>query len=273
MMSLEVLKDTPPWDWPDDAGASLLAVLRNGGAAESDRLLAAELAGELVVINDDMARALVAIIGSGDSSDDLRSTAAIALGPAFEVAYTIGFDDPGEAALSEETFIQIGGTLRELCQDAQVPEKVRRSILEASVRAPEDWHTETILRAYSSGSAAWRRTAVFCMRWVPGFDEQILEALRSEDSAALYQAVCASGNWELAAAWTRVAALVASDQTDKQLRLVAIDAAATIRPREALDILGDLTDSDDEEIAAAAFEAVVTAEAQLEPDLDDDEEA
>jgi hypothetical protein len=110
------------------------------------------------------------------------------------------------------------------------------------------------------------------MRFVPGFDKQILEALDSEDSAARYQAVCASGNWEVGAAWTPVAALVATDQAGKQLRLAAIDAAASIRPQEAMAVLGDLTDSDDEDIAAAAFEALAMAEAQLEAELDDDEE-
>jgi hypothetical protein len=50
--------------------------------------------------------------------------------------------------------------------------KVRRRVLEASVRAPQDWHQEAIREAYSSGDESWRLTAVFCMRFVRGFKDQ-----------------------------------------------------------------------------------------------------
>jgi hypothetical protein len=52
-------------------------------------------------------------------------------------------------------------------------------VLEASVRAPQDWHLDAIREAYSSTDEAWSLTAVFCMRFVRGFNEQILEALES----------------------------------------------------------------------------------------------
>lgn len=41
--------------------------------------------------------------------------------------------------------------------------------------------------------------------------------------------------------------------TDKELRIAAIDAVAAIRPLEAGDILGSLSDSDDEEIVEATI--------------------
>src|SRR5207247_7366369 len=44
-MNLTVLKDTPPWEWPAGTGKMLLDILRDDRAAESDLLLAAELAG------------------------------------------------------------------------------------------------------------------------------------------------------------------------------------------------------------------------------------
>jgi hypothetical protein len=91
----------------------------------------------------------------------------------------------------------------------------------------------------------WRLTAVFCMRFVRGFDEQILEALDSRNPDIHYEAVCAAGAWEVDAAWPHIAALVTSGETDKPLLLAAIEAVASIRPREAAEILDDLTDSDD----------------------------
>ena len=54
-MDLTRLARTPSWEWPPNGGNTLLAVLDDGQADESDRLLAGELAGEVVVINDDPA--------------------------------------------------------------------------------------------------------------------------------------------------------------------------------------------------------------------------
>jgi hypothetical protein len=148
---------------------------------------------------------------------------------------------------------------------------VRQRILEASVRAPQAWHRAAIRAAYGSGDEAWRLTAVFCMRFVRGFEEQILEALASMNPDIHYEAVVAAGNWGLDAAWLPIAALVASRKTEKPLLLAAIEAAASIRPHEALEILDDLADSDDEDIAAAVDEAMAMAEGDsVEDDLDDD---
>ena len=58
-MDLKTLLDTPPWDWPRDAGWTLRKVLVDHGANESDRLVAAELAGDFTVINDELADALL----------------------------------------------------------------------------------------------------------------------------------------------------------------------------------------------------------------------
>ena len=42
--------------------------------------------------------------------------------------------------------------------DSSIPKQVRRRILEASVRAPEDWHQNAIRAAYSSGDKDWMLT-------------------------------------------------------------------------------------------------------------------
>ena len=53
-MDLKTLLDTPPWDWPTDAGRMFRKILIDQRADESDRLVAAELAGDFTVINDDL---------------------------------------------------------------------------------------------------------------------------------------------------------------------------------------------------------------------------
>ena len=139
------------------------------------------------------------------------------------------------------------------------------------MRAPQDWHQAAVRAAYASDDEAWRLTAVFCMRFVRGFEEQILEGLESKNPDIHFEAVCAAGNWEVAAAWPHIAALVSSDDTDKPLRLAAIEAVGCIRPHEAAEIFADLCDSEDEDIAEAVFEALTMADGLADEDDEDDE--
>jgi hypothetical protein len=87
-----------------------------------------------------------------------------------------------------------------------------------------------------------------------------------------FQRKCAAGNWEIDAAWPHIAGLVSTEETDKSLLLSAIDAAASIRPQEAPEILADLIDWDDEDIVEAAYEAMNMAEALADEDWDDDDD-
>jgi hypothetical protein len=269
-MDIKTLQAIPPWDWPSDAGKRFQEILIDRRADESDRLVAAGLAGDLVVMNDELADTLMAIIGSPDEPERLRAEAAIALGPVLEQTDTDGLEDSDDPPITERTFRNLQDSLQKLYFDNSVPKQVRRRILEASVRAPEDWHRNAIEAAYSSGDKEWMLTAVFSMRWVRGFDDRILEALQSSDPEIHYEAVEAAGNWELAAAWPHIVALVQDPGVPKPLLLAAIGAIGSIRPAEALPILMDLFDSDDEEIAEAAHEAIAMAE--IVPDEEDDEE-
>jgi hypothetical protein len=191
----------------------------------------------------------------------MRAKAAIALGPVLEQSETDGFeDDPEDVPITERTFHRIQSSFQKLYLEDGNPKEVRRRILEASVRAPASWHANAIRAAYSSGDKDWMLTPVFAMRWVKGFDDQILEALKSADADVHYEAVEAAGNWGLDAAWPHIAAIVEDAESPKPLLLAAIGAVANIRPEEALGILGDLADSDDEEVAEAALEAIGMAE-------------
>lgn len=269
-MDLEVLRDTPPWEWPAGAAGTILEILGDDRAEPASRLLAAELAGEFSVINDELAEALLAIARGNDEPEELRGEAAVSLGPVLEYADIEGFEDPDAVTISEQTFRKIQESLRELYMNSDIPEVVRRRVLESSVHAPQDWHPGAVRAAYSSGDEIWRLTAVFCMRYLRGFDDQILESLESKNEDIHYEAVCAAGNWGVDAAWSHVAKLVISKGTDKPTLLAAMDALAAIRPREAGSILVGLTDSDDEDIVEAAHEAMAMAE--VLSDLEDDEE-
>ena len=272
-MDLKALRDTPPWDWPRDAGKNFRKILMDHQANKADRLIAAELAGDLTVINDDLADCLTAIISNSGEPQQLRARAAISLGPVLEQAEIDGFEDADDVPISQRTFRSIQGLLQKFYFDNSVPKEVRRRILEASVRAPESWHQNAIRDAYSSGDKEWILTAVFSMRWVRGFDDQILEALKSPDRQVHYEAVEAAGSWGLAAAWPHILELVEGGSTPKSLLLAAISAVASIRPAEAPSVLGDLADSDDEEIAEAAADAIGMAEAISDEEDDEEDES
>jgi uncharacterized protein (UPF0147 family) len=203
----------------------------------------------------------------------MRAKAAISLGPALEHTDVEGLEDAEDVLLSQEVFLGIQKSFYTLYMDIDVPKEVRRRVLEASVRASQDWHQDAIRIAYFSDDENWKLTAVFCMRYVRGFEEQILEALDSENPDIEYETVCAAGNWEVDAAWTHIANLVTSDETDKPLLLAAIEAAVGIRPLEAPGILVDLTQSNDEDIVEATYEAIAMAEGISEgPDYDEDDD-
>jgi hypothetical protein len=250
----------------------LLKILIDRRAKASDRLIAAELAGDSTVINDDLAGALLAIVGDAGEREQLRARAAISFGSALEQASIDEFEEPDDVPITERMYHNIQDSLQKLYFDPSTPKEVRRRILEASVRAPETWHQDAIAQAYSSGDKKWMLTAVFAMRWVRGFDKEILAALESADPDIHYEAVRAAGNWELDAAWSHVVELLNDPDTPKPLLLAAIGAVGCIRPAEAGMMLVDLADSDDEDIAEAAEEAMTMAEGASAYEEEDDEE-
>src|SRR5713101_663725 len=116
-MDLKTLQDTPPWDWPRDAGKRFQEILIDPRANESDRLVAAELAGDLTVINDELADSLTMIIRRPNEPEGLRAKAAIALGPVLEQADTDGFEDLDAVPITRRTFRNIQESLQKLYFD------------------------------------------------------------------------------------------------------------------------------------------------------------
>ena len=259
-MDLKALKDTPPWDWPAGTAEKLVNVLRDEQAIESDRLLATDMAGDFTIVNDELVEALLAILRNSEESKQVRARAAISLGPVLEYEDTEGFDDAGDVPISEATFRGIQGALHQLYRDAHIPKEVRRRILEASVRAPREWHENAVRSAFSSGDDLWKLTAVFCMRFVRGFNEQIVEELDNKNPDIHLEAALAAGSWGVEAAWPHIAALIHSRRTPKPLLLAAIGAVPNIRPQEASEVLSRLIESDDEDIVEAVQEALAMTE-------------
>ena len=259
-MKLHQLSEMPPWEWPDDADHYLLKALSDDSLNESDLMLAVEMAGEYSVINDDLAVALLNIAEDPNKAEEIRGQAAVALGPALEHADTMGFEDPDDLLVSEAVFDRVKTGLQRLYRDTGAPKLLRRRVLEASVRAPQPWHAEAIYDAYQDKDADWILTAVFCMRYIRGFEKEIIKALENDDIDVRYEAVCAAGNWELADAWPFVESILMAEGTDKDLLLAAIEALPSIRPNEVGRYLAPFWDHEDEDIAEAVTDAMSMAD-------------
>jgi hypothetical protein len=257
---LHSLAQTPPFDWPEDARPLLLGVLRDRAATEDDRVLAAELSGCTVVHDDEVARALLVIARSDRETPLLRSRAVIALGPGLELCETLGFDDPADLPLRAATFNDAQQELRTLYADPGVPKLLRRKSLEASVRAPQPWHPEAVRSAFASGDEEWRLTAVFCMRFIDGFEKEILQSLESPSEDVQAEAMFGVAAWAIEAAWPRVLAVIQAKSTEQQLLLAAIEAVGAIRPAEAEELLAPLTQLGDEAVDEAIAEALAMGE-------------
>jgi hypothetical protein len=270
-MNIKQLDNIPPWDWPEDAYQIIVKSLNNKSGPVSARLMAADLAGNSVVMDDEMADLLLAILLDSSESEELRAKAAISLGPALEYGNMMEFDDPDDIMLTEKKYYEVRNRLRSLYQDDSIPKELRRRILEASIRSPMNWHKQAVQNAYTSKEPNWVLTAVFCMGYIKGFDQQILESLESKDPEIIYWAVCAAGNWEVKAAWPYVEELINRKDIEKPLLLATIEAAAHIDPYEASALLSDLANSPDEEIAETVTESLAMAGLMLDDDFDEDD--
>ena len=263
-LDLYGLMDLPPWEWPKRTGPGLLALLQDRQAPAGDRLMAANLIVEALDLPEWEApfRALLGILADPEEPEDLRREAAIALGPTLEEMDSCAEFEFEDVSIPASLFREAQATLLRLWQAPDCSKDLRRRVLESSVRAPEDWHVAAVRMAQASGDPEWRLSAAFSMRFVMGFDQEILEFLRDPDPAIHREAVLAAGAWNLESAWPHVRSLLESTTTSKDLLLAAIEAAPALGPEEAGECLIPLMDAKDEDIAEAAMEAM----AILDPD-------
>ena len=229
-MDLKSLAKEAPWDWPKDAGEYLRGILRNDQITGADGILAAELASSFAVADDEMADALLAVVANGRRPVAQRTRAAMGLGPMLE-----------SRSLAD---------LGELGDDADASDSSGPPISQG---------------AFNELQGSLRQ-----LFEDPGFDEEILESLDSNDIEVQRNAVEAAGTWELPGAWDHVCALIEDENTDKDLLLSAIAAVGNIRPGSAEAVLSPLLDSEDEEVIEAVEETLMMVDA-MDDDYDEDE--
>jgi len=276
-IDLTMLNDMEPWEWPEGSRQAIKKVLHDQGAPVEERMLAAELGGDLVVMDDEMAGLLVSIVSSAEEPAKVRERAAISLGPVLEECDMDGFDDPYvEPTVTEATFLRIQKALRAVHDQRSAPKDVRRRALEAAVRAEGDWQRSAIREAYRSSDPEWKLTAVFCMQYVEGFDGPVMEALKSKDSELHREAVRTAGARNLERAWPHVRNLLLADgEGDKDLLLTAIAAAGEICPEDEREVIEELLDSEDEDVVEAARDAIETLDiggGDWDGDLEEEDE-
>ncbi len=263
MSKLQQIYNTPPWDWSKTADTLFLAALQDPDGDETDRLLAAEMAGNFTVINDDLADVLLDIVEDSHESEELRCKAVISFGAALDYIYFnmdefAEVDEYDDFAVTEVMYQRIIKSLQKLYFDGTVPELVRRRTLEASIRSPQAYHSGAVHAAYQSGKENWMITAVFCMAYLKGFQQEILEALQSKVPGIKYQAIQAAGNWGITEAWPVISDVLSDQKTDTDLLLAAVDATVNINHHDAMDTLNELLDRsfDNDDIVDAVEEAL-----------------
>jgi len=263
MTELQKMYDAPPWEWPETAITLFLVTLQDPTADKADRLLAAEMAGDFVAINDDLAAALLKIVEDSQESEELRGRAVISFGVALEYIYTdmdefTVDDEYNDFAVTEQMYQRIIKSLQKLYFDGTVPEIVRRRTLEASIRSPQAYHSGAVRVAYQSGKKNWLLTAVFCMQFIQGFQLEILESLQSKDPDIQYHAIQAAGNWGITKSWPDIRDVLQNPDADTNLLLAAIDASVNIEHHEAIAVLNELLKRsfDNDDIVDAVHEAL-----------------
>ncbi len=265
---LDDLDELAPWDWPSDANERIAQALRAPDRAE--RFSAAELGGR-AIMDLDLARALLERLVDDDEEAEIRARVAIALGPTLESCDIEGFDDPiGEPPVDEGTFEKIVSALERIYRDANAAKEVRRCALEAAVRAPREWQNAAVRAAWASGDVEWRTTAAFCMGYLDGFAKEQEEAYRTGDADIVRGAMrgTAGGGRDLSRGVERLIVEIARSR-DPELIGDAIEALASGKTDESLDLLHELSASDDDELAELAYEALALRGATV-PDDDSD---
>ncbi len=269
MRRLAVLRNRPEYEWPEDAGESLLAALRDGSSTPEERALAVDLAAVIPVMSVDLVDALTCVLQDVRAPEETRANAARALGPVLaECRDGIDlYDDAGP--LDEAGIRRVQTVLRSVHEDSGVPAVVRRAVLEASAHAPEEWHFAAIRRAWESKGAEWKETALSAMGFVAGFGREIREGLRSSDPGILREAVRAAGYKQLPEAVAPVTRILEGGDADRDLLLAAIEAAGNLDDADLADLLLPYSQDADDEIADAATDAL---ESLGDEGLGDDEE-
>lgn len=251
------------WGLPAESRAVLAESLRSDDPEvrrEAVEMLAHSIDDELALQALEMARR--------DPDEGVRAAAVGALAPAVAATMTAQEAGDGSAPLSAPVFETLRQGLRHLYFDSGSPKEVRRLALECAAQAPEAWLEGAVRAAWASDDVEWRGTAVYCMTRLPGFADELLEALRDRQPAVRLQAARAAGDATLQAAAPRLLALARAADEEALVRMAAMESLALLGDREAIAPLRDIAAAADPELSFAAR----TALARLAQDLDEGDE-
>ncbi len=138
--------------------------------------------------------------------------------------------------------------------------EMRRRALESLANSSHAQTPVLIRKAYSDGNHDLKISAIFAMGRTCSRDwgQILLEELTSADDEAIYEAIVACGQIQLADSVPRIGALALSD--DREIQQSAIWALGEIGGRHAFEILSRLDDMiEDDETAAFLEEALAAA--------------
>jgi HEAT repeat protein len=241
------------WDWPDWGYDAVIAGLKS----EDNELQELALESAMEAMDEEIGNMVLKML-QGDGREQVRAQAALALGPALEECTMDDDPDPElvEPIFTRALYQRIQRVLRSLYYDPGVPKLVRRRALEASAHAPLPWHQGAVRSAHLSGDDEWQLTAVTCMGFIPGFDNQLIEALETGSPALRYEAVCAVENARLADAGPYIRTIACDENAEQELRIAAVRAIPNLSIDNASALLQRLAGSKDKVISEAASLAI-----------------
>ncbi len=247
----EILELLETGECPRESRPALVEIL-DGDDADM-KLRALEFTAELID-DDEMAELHLELVESDDERTDVRARAAVALGPALELCEWGSWEAPYDRPpLSKRCFERTQKRLERLYRRAGVPKLVRRRVLEASVRAPCEWHRGVVRAAWQGGDPEWRCTAVLAMGEIGGFEELLGEALEADDERLVCQALrSAAGREGVPGAEAKLLEYARNRAVSTECRLAAIEGLRFVDSREAPRLLEELSRSSDNEVAGTA---------------------
>lgn len=267
-------QDLKPLESFSEENRTIVAALRGGD--DEERIGILDDVGEA---DDELAEELLRLLEQ-DPSDEVRAAAAIALGPTLEIM-DAEIDDQGRVEsgfgmvpISQRVYDRVVETLRRVCLDRAQPALVRRRAFEAAVRSPKRWQVEVIRSAWAGDDPDWRLTAVFGMGYViqADFSAEIETAFGSDSQDLQGEAIRAAGLRGLESLLPEVTAIAADEGAAPELRYAAVEALGYLGDEDTVELLHELTESEDELLAAIAEEAVQLASLDIEGFGFDEEE-
>lgn len=238
-------------EWPRDSDEILLEIINNNKISMRTRQEAIEFASDLAVVDLKVVRAFCTIIKNSEESYELRSSAISGLSDILaevsspEYQAEIKFVDPNEDIIKISDFDEVRQLLQQIFYNKHEIPEIKRRALEVSATLPDIWHSEAIKEAYADGDVAWRLTALYCMRFVDGFEKEICQELLSRNADMQQYALIAVKMKKIASVWPQVRGIIEAERINEDVFYAALEAGIAINPQAMPEILTSLSDFDD----------------------------